>query len=218
MKALVVDDDVLFSFNVERILKENFNLDVSICNSYNDFIENHELDGYDFYILDIYLDNHNVFEKISTQLANNKILVFVTAFPNQLSLNSIKVFPNSILLVKPFHEQSLICFINKFIPHKTDNDPTISLTGKNQLEFTLKIKEILYIEVFGNYSYAHTSDKRYILKLSLSKIIDISQGILVRVCKNIAVNLDYINLNPSKNGVLIIKEKEIKLSKNYLLT
>lgn len=66
--------------------------------------------------------------------------------------------------------------------------------------------EIVYIESMQNYCKIFTQEKRYVEKISLNKINEITQGKFFRCHKQFLVNIDYL-----KNIKLLYNESDDKI-------
>ena len=76
-------------------------------------------------------------------------------------------------------------------------------------------KNIDLVEVRGNYSIIYAENKKNVIKKSISKLVIDSKGILMKLNKNIAVNVKYIDNINKENGSIKIMDKKFIVSEKY---
>ncbi len=215
MKVYILEDDELMSANLERMLVENFDASVTQCLNASDFVSMYE-DQADLLIVDIMINNTNMLEVLNRYVSVTKPIIFITAFPSHHFLNFTKLFVNSILLVKPIHELSLLNFVLKFQENMVSEQGDCLIVGtSSKRKEALPYSNINYVDVRGNYSIISTDTKKYILKKSISRLVSESKGVLLKLNKNIAVNVKYLNQINTASGSLKIMDKKFVVSDKY---
>ncbi len=216
MRVFILEDDEIMSANIERILLENFDLMISHCANTLDFTNQYNNDNTDILIIDIMIDNSNVLELLNKFVSTSKPIIFITAFPNAQYLNFTKLFKNSILLIKPIHELSMLSFIMRYQEnYLIDQGDYLEVGNSTKRKEKILYKNIDLVEVRGNYSIIYAENKKNVIKKSISKLVIDSKGILMKLNKNIAVNVKYIDNINKENGSIKIMDKKFIVSEKY---
>ena len=140
--------------------------------------------------------------------------IYVTAYDNSEVINRAVATTPCSYLTKPFKNVDLITSVEiairqsgkKYVPkiQVKDGDYTTELP----------IDEINYIESDGNYLLFHTDKQTYTSRSTLRQILEeLSESTFVRVHRAYVVNKTKIEKFNRK--VIVIKSKEIPVSKNY---
>jgi len=87
---------------------------------------------------------------------------------------------------------------------------------QNNLLRKIPISEVLWIKTEGNYSLIHTTTKKYILKLSLKKVLEqLPTAYFIQIQRAYIIALSKIeDIDTSTNEVIITKER-LPLGRNY---
>jgi len=114
-------------------------------------------------------------------------------------------------LGKPISSHSLKAFLRELIKNQL---PASSLPSKQAFFFIrseniykkIEIADLIWIEIDGNYSMLNFSDKKYTLKISLTKLHQNLPSSFIRIHKRFVINTQYIKtINPIKNEVYLAK-------------
>lgn len=107
---------------------------------------------------------------------------------------------------------------NLKIPTQKNNAalPDAFFVKQNNLLRKVPIKAVLWIKTEGNYSIIHTTSKKYILKLSLKKVLEqLPKDYFIQIQRAYIVALPKIeDIDISRNEVIINKER-LPLGRNY---
>ncbi|MBK8721290.1 MAG: response regulator [Saprospiraceae bacterium] len=215
MIGFILEDDIVMSTNLERILKENYNLEIQHTNDFNTFTKIYKDDEVDFLIIDIMIDKINVLQHLNKLVTSNKPIIFITSYPNNNHIALINHFEESILLVKPFHDISILSFLKKYFKSNIDEDNTLLVSYGKSRKMKLYYSEIQYVDVVGNYSYIYTDKNKCVMKNSITKIVQSSNGELLRINKNSAVNKKYMENVNIANKTIFIQDKILIISEKY---
>jgi len=215
MIGFILEDDIVMSTNLERILKENYNLEIQHTNDFNTFSKIYKDDEVDFLIIDIMIDKINVLQHLNKLVTSNKPIIFITSYPNNNHIALINHFEESILLVKPFHDISILSFLKKYFKSNIDEDNTLLVSYGKSRKMKLYYSEIQYVDVVGNYSYIYTDKNKCVIKNSITKIVQSSNGELLRINKNSAVNKKYMENVNIANKTIFIQDKILIISEKY---
>ena len=145
MIGFILEDDIVMSTNLERILKENYNLEIQHTYDFNTFTKIYKDDEVDFLIIDIMIDKINVLQHLNKLVTSNKPIIFITSYPNNNHIALINHFEESILLVKPFHDISILSFLKKYFKSNIDEDNTLLVSyGKSRKMKLYYLKDMKY--------------------------------------------------------------------------
>jgi DNA-binding LytR/AlgR family response regulator len=165
-------------------------------------------------------------------------IIYLTAFTDAVTIDRIKQTHPAAFLSKPYNLTNVRIAIDlavnnfavsreqqptgKIIPlDKETNRNTASperemilrmndhIFVKNNYAFVkLKLNELLYIEADNNYTSIITTDKKFLLRLSLNQLLEkINYKALVRIHRSYAVNI---------NAIQSFNEQEIEINQQHL--
>jgi DNA-binding LytR/AlgR family response regulator len=171
-------------------------------------------------------------------------VIFLTAFTDPLTINRIKHIHAAAFLTKPYNVTNVRIAIelalNNFattrqqpsgkvisldnkaeraIPDTTDKETVLQMNDyifvKNNYNFVkIKLSDLLYIEADNNYVNVITQEKKLVLRLSLSQLLDkINYKPLVRIHRSYAVNIDAIH--SFNDQEVQINKIELPIGRNY---
>ena len=231
IKAVVVDDVDLMRATLKKVL-ENFP-NISITGEASDFesaknVINEQQP--DLVFLDIDLNGLTSIDLLSQINCSPKI-IFITSHPDF----AIKAFELDAVdyILKPISYERLKKAIDRVTDEVLDEnmlaesnerfqaDQIILLTFDNKMNF-IKIKEINYIEAFGNYTKVYMNDGKLSITYNSIKNWDtrLPQDVFIQIHRSTIVNL----LNVTKiekwtndTGRLYLKgmEKPFEISRSY---
>ncbi len=216
MKIAICDDDLSFS----KILKskiedaftsEDLNCDISIYNQGIDLIGS--IHQYDMIFLDVEMSEVSG-EEIARRivLSNyNTLVVFVTNHDDFVS-SSFKYRPFGFIRKNKldFELEETVSNLKEYLSENV-TELLFDCQGKSM---SVKLNEIIYIEVFGHHATMHTVEQDLIIAKSLSAIEKQLQGNgFVRTHKSFLVNCDHI-FSIEKNDVILNTGQKIPLSRH----
>jgi two-component system, LytTR family, response regulator LytT len=219
IKVLIIEDDYVWQTKIEMMLSNYKQFEII------GFAENAykaqqlvDLKKPDLLISDVFLGSDNVLNSLNT-LFNKIPTLFISSFQNENSLKSILSFPNSIFLIKPFHDFSLFSSLSHIVKHSpnfAEDLKFLSFTGVKGGFIKVPFENIVKIEVEGNYSICSTADnKRYAKKISLNLFIKLLDKSFIRVNKNTVLNLKYISRIDYVSKLVYVNENKYQLGRTY---
>ncbi len=122
--------------------------------------------------------------------------------------------------VQPFSKYTLKNTIDISLKRKPFSEASFVrdafFVKQNNLLRKIPIAEVLWIKTEGNYSLIHTTTKKYILKLSLKKVLEqLPVAYFVQIQRAYIISLSKIeDIDMSTNEVIINKER-LPLGRNY---
>lgn len=188
MNILIVEDNPIYQIKLRNFFYEyGYNV-VKIIDNVGEaelFFEQKE--QYDLIICDVVLGDRKVFEIRNWPI---KPVIFVTAFEDVEYMKQSLKLDNSIFLVKPFADLTLLSVINKFtLFKKKTSDKFVTVFGKHKNPIKVPINEILFVESEGNYStVVKQNNTKYAIKRSAKVLIEDFHNDFVRVRRSTFVN------------------------------
>lgn len=212
MKAFILDDDELFLEGISIMLTNFSDFKIHKFSNYDAALKQLYNTKFDLYIIDLKLNNLFSGFDLSEYIEDDTSpLIFVSAYINDEIHDKINLLKNAAYLVKPFHEYTLESTIRTLIKNK------VYLESKNQLfrisnQQSIAIDSIIYIEVDKNYCILHTSEKKHIVKISMSQILrKLPQDKFLLIHRNFAVHYLHIkSIDISKD--ILVTSNNIKLT------
>jgi len=183
-----------------------------------------------------------VAEKIN-QTDNQIAIIYITSFDDRNTFEAAQKTKNFGYIVKPFNHLTLEAAIETAIISLEEIDESKSKTFNQNLQdleeyqnkssddiilrdciFIKKrrklnkvtFKEILYIEADGNYSLVTTDAQKFILKKSLTKVLELlNTPIFFRISRGMIINLERITSIDLATNKALIGEIELSISRQY---
>ena len=218
MKIFIFEDDISISLDYEMILDKLGLLDFTIFKS----IESAEkliLDSTpDLVILDIYLKDGIGLDLLPLLNKLHIPTIVVSAYTDDKFTSKALEYQAEAFLAKPVNPNTLKFEIkkiqNKIIEAEARN--FIFVMGKNKLG-KIRINEIEYLITEGNYTSFITKRKKYVVKKSLTSIMNqIDNPDFCKIFRNIVVNIDFINsIDYSNNTIITDLGHTIPLGNTY---
>ena len=169
-------------------------------------------------------------------------IIYLTAFTDQTTIDRIKQTHPAAFLSKPYSLTNVRIAIDlavsnfavageqqtgKIIPldknARTATSPEKEMIlrlndyifVKNNYSFVkLKLNDLLYIEADNNYTSLITADKKFLLRLSLSQLLEkINYKQLVRIHRSYAVNINTIQSFSDQE--VQINQQQLPIGRNY---
>lgn len=171
-------------------------------------------------------------------------IIYLTAFTDAVTINRIKQTHPAAFLSKPYSLTNVRIAIDlavnnfavsreqqptgKIIPLDKDSSKNTSsperemilrmndqIFVKNNYAFVkLKLSELLYIEADNNYTSIITTEKKFLLRLSLNQLLEkINYRPLVRIHRSYAVNINAIN--SFNDQEIEINQQHLPIGRNY---
>ena len=235
VNILVVEDNPVQSEAIVNVLIENKYNVAGVATTFKEalamYVHNSDID---LVILDIFLGEHPegiaFAETISTLSGPKKPFLFLTSSIDKELFERAKKTTPFNYMVKPFNELELLFSISTAIEkfYKQEEvfggDDQDTIVTKDYLYIqkgrSLKkvlISEIIYIEVEGRYCNIITEKGKFIILISLRKIIQFLDPIcFARTSRNFIVNTHKIvEIFPSDSLILLSGNHKITLSDTY---
>lgn len=192
-----------------------------------------EKQSFDIIILDIMIDGRPEGISFAHKLNQNGIdipYLFLTSINDKTIFDNAKYTKTFNYLLKPYNELELLYALELAIEthyrqqntiSRNENSAVISsdfifIKKKNRVE-KVQLDAIYYIEVEGKFCSIITIDSKYLIKLSLTKLMTILPNVFLKqVHRNFLININKIKEIYFEDNLIILENKDkIPLSKTY---
>ncbi|MDI9308594.1 MAG: response regulator transcription factor [Limnohabitans sp.] len=234
VNVLVIEDNATEKEALLKVLQANNYNVVGVASSHKEALELFTSKKVDIVIVDIYLngvpEGITFAETLSILPNQSKPFVFLTSTTDRNIFERAKLTNPFSYLLKPFNELELLyaleLAIEKFYAQNDvflgDEEDTII---SNEFLFIKKgkslkkvaISDILYIEVEEKYCNIVTEKEKFVILISLTKILELlNPNLFYRTHRNYIVNSDkIIEIIPVDNLIILTGNHKITLSDKY---
>lgn len=230
LHILIVEDNPVSALSLENTLKEigykNITIDIGGENVY----EILKLKKPDVALLDLNLKKSKVALAIG-RLFNEKLVpfIFTTFSNNDPAYQEAKKIEHFTILPKPVNSSTLESTISslqrciianasfdgvKEVPQNSTNKEIFIRTANKLMK--IDIKSILAVEADGNYCTLYTSDKKLVIKLSLSKTREkLGNDKFIQIHRNYIIQTSKIDFVVLDSNKVVIGEYEFPIGGRY---
>ena len=246
LKTLIIDDEALARLRLKNLINDVQELELlGECSNGKEAIEKINSTKPQLLFLDIEMTDMTGFDVLQKiNIEPKPLVVFVTAY-NEYALKAFDFFAFDYLL-KPYKDERFFKSVKnilKFVDNKdfspfedkidslvkylNSNNSKTSKTYSEKLPiklgnkvFFIKAEEIKYITASGYYAEIFNSEKKYLLRESLSNLVEtLNSEIFIRIHRSTIINLNEVSeLIHSNYGEIDVKMNDSKLfriSKSY---
>lgn len=223
ISILIVEDEASFALELEMMIVKLGYQYLGNPQTSSEALRAIDAKEPDLIILDINiqgeLDGISFAEKIQTR---NIPIIFITSFESDDYFERAHKICPAGYLVKPFHIHTLRSVIEKApinklnLESQKEDKKSLILKSNNTLH-KVPFDEIYYIEVDGNYCYFITKEKKFVLKVSLKRVLkQIDQeDIFLKVHRKFVVHKSCIKNFNSKDSYIQIAGNKITVGRQY---
>jgi two-component system, response regulator PdtaR len=244
IKIMIVEDESIVAMDLSAGLEHDGYTVVGIADNFTDAMMLYTQNQVDILLMDINIQGDRDGVDTATALMKMKQvpLIYLTAFTDAATIERVKHTNPSAFLTKPYSLENVRIAIDLAIYHFAEAKPVptakvlsmetaAAADKKNDKEHILQMKdyvfikqnyrfvkfklaEILFAEADNNYVNIHAVSQKFILRLSLSDLLDRLQfPRFVRIHRSYAVNLDEIS--SFDDQLIRIGNHEIPIGRNY---
>ena len=143
-------------------------------------------------------------------------IIYISEDGSENNYKKFKDTGNYAFLVKPFHKFSLSSLIDKIVNKSIENNHKQLILNSGTLTNIVNEDEIRWIESDRNYTTICTSEKRIVLRASMSSIIEnLDKENFIRIHKSYTVAIKFIkSINYNKSN-LDIGVKVLPIGRSY---
>lgn len=234
IKILIVEDDISEAIRLETGLSELGYDVLPVADNFQQAIGIFYSSDPDIVLIDIYLKGEktgiDLGNQISSDQVHRKPIIYLTSNRDKSIFENAKHSKPGAFLLKPVDiesiDRSLELALDQFAQIEFKNDTFNMNTGiffkenlfikKDKKLTKLAINDIEYIEVELKYSTIYISDKRYLVRISLTKLMELlSQEIFIRIHRNYIVNLNKIKEIDLDELTISLNNKTLNISEKY---
>jgi len=229
INVLIIEDTPAESDALVKVLTENNYNIVGVARTYQDALTMFYQQTIDIVVIDVFLDGKpdgiTFAETINIVPNGVKPFVFLTSSKDRQIFERAKLTKPFSFLMKPFNELEILyaleMAVEKFyeqtnVFHSEDQNTVISndtlFIKKNKSLKKVKIEDIVYIEVEDRYCNIITEVEKFVILISLTKIIQ-----LLDPAKFSQTHRNYI-VNLSKIEEIIVNDNLVILKGNHKVT
>lgn len=194
-----------------------------VCKSWKQALPIIKKDLPDFLIVDLMLDNNEDSFDFLNQIKKYFIPTIVcTGFPEKEYLEKAYDVGVNAFITKPINKALLSFQIKKLLQEISQKEVSDYITIKEKSNLIkVPYKEIYKIEIERNYSSLYLqSNKKYVIKLSLRKLMNLLQEEKFMRChRSTIVNIDFINsIDIPNNKLRLFNNEGLDLGNKYKAT
>ncbi|WP_269237418.1 LytR/AlgR family response regulator transcription factor [Flavobacterium flavigenum] len=234
INVLIVEDTPAESDALVKVLTENNYNIVGVARTHQEALTLFYQNTIDIVVIDVFLDGKpdgiTFAETINIVPDGQKPFVFLTSSKDRQIFERAKLTKPFSFLLKPFNELEILyaleMAVEKFyeqtnVFHSEDQNTVVSRDSlfikKNKVLKKVQIKDILYIEVEDRYCNIITDAEKFVILISLTKIIQLLDA--AKFCqthRNYIVNLSKIEqINVNDNLIILKGNHKVTLSDKY---
>jgi len=214
-KILIVEDEVLISEHLKRIV-QNLGYDVlDICEDYKEAVELLENEKPDLAFLDIRMNGVDEGIEVAKHLRTKDIpFLFVTSFSDKETIKkAVNQQPLGYVL-KPFSKEEIeeqLTLVEQELTGKF-----LILSGANKQE-KIDVKDILWLRSENVYVEIHCLNKMHLCRKKLNEICEeLPKSLFGRIGQSYVVNLSHVSSVSS--DFVFLGDHKIPLAKKYKKT
>lgn len=234
INVLVIEDNPLESEDLTSVLIQNGYHVVGVATNFNEALTLFYANAIDVVIIDIFLagkpDGIIFAETINIVPNASKPFVFLTFSKDRQIFERAKLTHPFSFLLKPFNELEILYAVEMAV-EKFYAQPNVFLNEKdnavmsNEYLFIKKkdslkkiaVTDIVYIEVEERYCNVITENEKFVIQISLTKIMELLDPMLFsRTHRNFIVNTDKIEEVLVADNLIVLKgNHKVTLSDKY---
>lgn len=222
LNILLVDDDSLHLEILSTKLKKLGYSNLVLTNSFDEACDHLDSCSPDIILLDYYLDSGKTGKQIIKEclVHRNIPLFFISTFYGPEVFDEIKELPLMEFLPKNVNEFDLDKAIDIAMrkKEKLDNNSRLKefmfvRNGKDIKK--IRVSDICFITVDGKYLELHSSDRRFLIRSTLSEFEKRLPDYFMKIHKAYIININHLDSVSVDMGQVKVCEKIIPLSRNF---
>jgi DNA-binding LytR/AlgR family response regulator len=230
LKILIIEDDFSYASQLEKILAQDYEV-APIETGIDEALNVLDKENVDLIISDFFLKGNSTAADLMEKTSNKCIPVIIMTSSNDQTLYERSKGKNLLAyLIKPFDALTLKSTIDLAIdkmgllPESIDSPAAMEnqvyrdsfFIRTNKQLVKVIISDIRWIQSDGNYCVVVTQNRRYAIKLSLTKILKkLPPEEFIQAHKRYLVQAKYATLIDTNAGQLFIGEEAIPIGRKY---
>jgi len=228
-KVFIVEDDVIFSNQLEIYLEELGYWLVGKADNAKDAIEMIAAVRPDLILLDIHLKGNKDGVDIAAQIKafNNAPIIFISSLTDDRTYQRVKAVRPIAFIDKPISKlklkRTIELIVNQLdnlaiLPFScpTDTPKYISIKNKQSLE-KIELAELISIEVLDKQCELQLVSKKIITRTPLKDLIkSLPAQLFIQTHRSFVVNLSFVkNVHLADQFIILTNDKNIPLSRSF---
>jgi DNA-binding LytR/AlgR family response regulator len=233
---LIVEDEILIAQDLKEILEEVGYKNVFRAKNYKQAIEIIENQNIDLVLLDINLNDEMTGIDLAKYINKHKQMpiIYITSYSDSSTIANVKQTMPAAFLLKPYSKALLLAaieialfnytskinaaekLVEDIIPDVVESDIVINkhlLVKENYHFIKIPLEEILWFESNKNYVEVKTRQKKYIIRSSLKRLLELlPPADFVKCYKQFIINIRHAKSFTS--DTVLIHEYQIPISRN----
>ncbi len=210
---LIVEDELVIAENTKSMMLDLFEtINVEVVGSSAEALEMIDNEHPDIAFIDIRLGKNDSGIDLSRVLEKLKIpFIFLTAHGDESTISkAVKSKPLGYI-VKPVSRQDLFVNLQLALEKIASEKRYIFRDGTHDVR--LPENSIVYLQVEGNYTEIHTTKKRYVVRKSMTKVLEELEINLIQIHRKCYVNPSYIK--EANASVYLTTGEVLPISRNF---
>jgi len=211
-KVLIVEDEVLISEHLKRIVENSGYRTLEICGDYAEAMDLLKTETPDIAFLDIRMNGVDEGVEVAKHLRALGIpFIFITSFSDKETLqNAVKQQPLGYVL-KPFTKDEIQEHLKVLEEEVVGNFITVGSVNNKE---RIPIKDIQWLRSENVYVEIQCVDKLHVHRGKLNEIhASLPQHLFARTSQSYVVNLSHVSSISS--DIVFLGDNEVPLSKKY---
>lgn len=212
-RILIVEDELVIAENTKFHLEELIDgVEVEIAGSSEEAKTILKEFTPVLVLLDIRLGKNDSGIDFAEELIKLKLpFIFLTAHGDEKTVSDAISKEPIGYMVKPVSKQDLLVNLKLALKKISTTKYYVFRDGTHDVR--VQEDSIVYLQVDGNYTEIHTTDKRYVERKSLKKIIDELEVELIRIHRNTYVNPSFVK--EANASAYLTTGEVLPISRNY---
>ncbi len=223
VSILVVEDDTSFALELEMMIIELGYRYLGNPQSSAEAFKAIASEEPNLIIMDINIQSEIDGISIAENIQSRNIpIIFITSFESEEYFERAKKILPAGYLVKPFHLLTLRGVIEKALLNQSEllsqeTDGNSFLLKSSNTFHKVSLNNILWIQVDGNYCYFFTEEKKYVMKLSMKRVLNQinEKDTFLKIHRKFVIHKKYIKNFNSKNNTIQLNEADIPVGRLY---
>ncbi len=219
MHICIVDDDILFSKQLEKDVYEFFykvDSDIVIDIYNNNFSAIFDIKNIDIMFLDINLEEKFNGIHLASYIKNifpNMLLIFISS-NNEFVFSALSVNFFQFIRKNKYEYDKPIVF-NQLQRHLSQNKQKIIIIQSDH-KYGVKLTDIEYVLSIGHDLIVKTTERDYVLSDSLKNFLNKVDGFkeIIQIARNLLINLNYTK-KVTKTKVVMMNDYEFTVGRKY---
>lgn len=210
---LIVEDELVIAESTKSLILDLFkDIVIRVAGDSNEALSCIGEETPDLVFLDIRLGKHDSGIELSKKLEQQQIpFIFLTAHGDEQTVSQAIQSQPLGYLVKPVSRQDLLVNLKLALQKISNANFYVFRDGTHDVR--IRETSIVYLQVDGNYTEIHTTDKRYVERKSMKRVLEELHINLIRIHRSYYVNPSFIK--EANASVYLTTGEVLPVSRKY---